>query len=124
GDGDDGVLQARRRRGVRPGRAGQRLGGWAADAAVRRSESDASDRPADRSGPVAASAGDASHNCSTTTRVIGRRMQRRSFLKSATVGVAAGTIAAPAIAQSQPAIQWRMAASWPKSLDTLFGAAE
>jgi hypothetical protein len=51
-------------------------------------------------------------------------MQRRSFLKNAAVGVAAGTMAAPAIAQSQPAIQWRMAASWPKSLDTLFGAAE
>ena len=51
-------------------------------------------------------------------------MQRRSFLKNAAVGVAAGTIAAPAIAQSQPAIQWRMAASWPKSLDTLFGGAE
>ncbi len=51
-------------------------------------------------------------------------MKRRSFLKSAAAGVTAGAIAAPAIAQSQPAIQWRMAASWPKSLDTLFGSAE
>ena len=51
-------------------------------------------------------------------------MKRRSFLKKAAVGVAAGTVAAPAIAQSQPSIQWRMAASWPKSLDTLFGGAE
>ncbi len=51
-------------------------------------------------------------------------MQRRSFLKKAAVGVAAGTVAAPAIAQSQPAIQWRMAASWPKSLDTIYGAAD
>ena len=51
-------------------------------------------------------------------------MHRRSFLKTATAGVAAGAVAAPAIAQSQPAIQWRMAASWPKSLDTLFGGAE
>ncbi len=51
-------------------------------------------------------------------------MQRRSFLKKATAGVAAGAVAAPAIAQSQPAIQWRMAASWPKSLDTLYGGAE
>ena len=51
-------------------------------------------------------------------------MQRRSFLRNAAVGVAAGTMAAPAIAQSQPAVQWRMAASWPKSLDTLFGGAE
>ena len=51
-------------------------------------------------------------------------MQRRSFLKKAGAGLAAATVAAPAIAQSQPAVQWRMAASWPKSLDTLFGGAE
>jgi TRAP-type mannitol/chloroaromatic compound transport system substrate-binding protein len=51
-------------------------------------------------------------------------MQRRSFLKKAAAGVAASTVAAPAIAQSQPAIQWRLAASWPKSLDTLYGGAE
>jgi TRAP-type mannitol/chloroaromatic compound transport system substrate-binding protein len=51
-------------------------------------------------------------------------MKRRSFLKKAAAGVAATTVAAPAIAQSQPTIHWRMAASWPKSLDTLFGGAE
>src|SRR5256885_4752111 len=51
-------------------------------------------------------------------------MQRRSFLKKAAAGVAAGAVAAPAIAQSQPSIQWRLAASWPKSLDTLYGGAE
>ncbi|HEX5093470.1 MAG TPA: TRAP transporter substrate-binding protein [Burkholderiales bacterium] len=51
-------------------------------------------------------------------------MKRRSFLKKAAAGVAAGAVAAPAIAQSQPTIQWRLAASWPKSLDTLFGGAE
>ena len=51
-------------------------------------------------------------------------MKRRSFLKKAAVGVAASTVAAPAIAQSQPTITWRMAASWPKSLDTIFGGAE
>ena len=51
-------------------------------------------------------------------------MQRRSFLKKAAAGVAAGAVAAPALAQSQPAIQWRMAASWPKSLDTIYGAAD
>jgi len=51
-------------------------------------------------------------------------MKRRSFLKKAAAGLAAGTVAAPAIAQSQPKIQWRLAASWPKSLETLFGGAE
>ena len=50
-------------------------------------------------------------------------MKRRSFLTGAAAGVA-GTVAAPAIAQSQPSVQWRIAASWPKSLDTLFGGVE
>jgi TRAP-type mannitol/chloroaromatic compound transport system substrate-binding protein len=51
-------------------------------------------------------------------------MERRSFLKKAAAGVAASAVAAPAIAQSNPKIQWRLAASWPKSLDTLFGGAD
>ncbi|MCC6608764.1 MAG: TRAP transporter substrate-binding protein DctP [Burkholderiales bacterium] len=52
-------------------------------------------------------------------------MERRSFLKKAAVGgLAAGTVAAPAIVRAQPKIQWRMAASWPKSLATLYGTAE
>ncbi|AWB08824.1 hypothetical protein A6A40_27845 (plasmid) [Azospirillum humicireducens] len=56
-------------------------------------------------------------------------MKRRAFLTSAGAGIAAagtvGTIAAPAIAQgSQPEIKWRMASSYPKSLDTIYGAAE
>jgi TRAP-type mannitol/chloroaromatic compound transport system substrate-binding protein len=51
-------------------------------------------------------------------------MTRRSFLRSAATGVAVGTVATPALAQSQPTISWRMATSWPKSLDTLYGGAE
>lgn len=53
-------------------------------------------------------------------------MNRRSFLKNASAGaLAAGaTVSAPAIAQSEPAIRWRMASSFPKSLDNIFGAAE
>jgi TRAP-type mannitol/chloroaromatic compound transport system substrate-binding protein len=51
-------------------------------------------------------------------------MKRRSIQKKAAAGLAVGGVAAPAIAQSQPTIQWRLAASWPKSLDTLFGGAE
>ncbi len=51
-------------------------------------------------------------------------MNRRKFLAAGGVGLAAGTIAAPAIAQSMPTLNWRMACSWPKSLDTLFGGAE
>src|SRR6267378_239910 len=55
-------------------------------------------------------------------------MQRRKFLRTAGVGggavVAAGTLAAPAIAQSMPELKWRLASSFPKSLDTLYGAGE
>ena len=55
-------------------------------------------------------------------------MQRRKFLRTAGVGggavAAAGTLAAPAIAQSMPELKWRLASSFPKSLDTLFGAGE
>jgi TRAP-type mannitol/chloroaromatic compound transport system substrate-binding protein len=51
-------------------------------------------------------------------------VERRSFLKKAGVGLAAGAVAAPAIAQNAPTIKWRMASSFPKSLDTLHGSAE
>ncbi|MES2198009.1 MAG: TRAP transporter substrate-binding protein [Pseudomonadota bacterium] len=52
-------------------------------------------------------------------------MKRRDFIKVTGAGVVgAAAMAAPAIAQSAPEIKWRMAASWPKSLDTLFGGAE
>jgi TRAP-type mannitol/chloroaromatic compound transport system substrate-binding protein len=54
-----------------------------------------------------------------------RPMKRREFLKAAGVGVATTTaIAAPAVAQSMPEIKWRNTASWPKSLDTLYGGVE
>jgi len=51
-------------------------------------------------------------------------MKRRQFLKSAGLGLAASAVAAPAIAQSAPELKWRLTASWPKSLDTLYGACE
>ena len=55
-------------------------------------------------------------------------MDRRSFLTKATVGgvaaAGAATLAAPAIAQENPKITWRVTSSFPKALDTIFGAAE
>ncbi|MBK8537602.1 MAG: TRAP transporter substrate-binding protein [Candidatus Competibacteraceae bacterium] len=62
-------------------------------------------------------------------------MQRREFIKQAGLGLAAvaGTTALPVIAQSPspqptptalPTIKWRMASSFPKSLDTIYGAGE
>ncbi|MFZ0176267.1 MAG: twin-arginine translocation signal domain-containing protein, partial [Pseudolabrys sp.] len=48
-------------------------------------------------------------------------MKRRQFLTAMGAGAAATAIAAPAIAQSSPTLKWRLTASWPKSLDTLYG---
>src|SRR3954465_2687551 len=54
----------------------------------------------------------------------GEPVKRRQFIASAAAGVAAGAVAKPAIAQSHPDIQWRLSSTFPKSLDTLYGAAE
>ena len=51
-------------------------------------------------------------------------MERRSFLKKAGAGLAVGAVAMPAVAQNAPTIKWRLASSFPKSLDTIYGAAE
>ncbi len=51
-------------------------------------------------------------------------MKRRSFITGAAAGLAAGAAAAPAIVHAQPAINWRLASSFPKSLDTIFGASD
>jgi TRAP-type mannitol/chloroaromatic compound transport system substrate-binding protein len=51
-------------------------------------------------------------------------MKRRQFLGAAGAGLAAASIAKPAIAQSSPEVKWRLTSSFPKSLDTLYGAAE
>lgn len=53
-------------------------------------------------------------------------MQRRNFLKHAGVGVAAAAVPTLSAAQaaSLPTIKWRCQSSFPKNLDTIFGAGE
>jgi TRAP-type mannitol/chloroaromatic compound transport system substrate-binding protein len=51
-------------------------------------------------------------------------MKRRDFLKVSAAGAAAAAVASPAIAQSSPEIKWRLASSFPKSLDTIYGGGE
>src|SRR5258705_10643324 len=55
-------------------------------------------------------------------------MERRKFLKSAGAGVAAGAAMMPTLSRAQaaalPEVKWRLASSFAKSLDTIYGAAE
>jgi TRAP-type mannitol/chloroaromatic compound transport system substrate-binding protein len=57
-------------------------------------------------------------------------MKRRVMFKNAGrfgaagVAAAASAISAPAIAQSMPEVKWRCTSSFPKALDTIYGAAE
>ncbi len=51
-------------------------------------------------------------------------MERRSFVRSAGIAGVLATGVAPAIVQAQANLRWRLASSFPRSLDTLFGVAE
>ena len=51
-------------------------------------------------------------------------MQRRKFIQGAGMAGILATGTAPAFAQGGPEIRWRLASSFPKSLDTIYGAAE
>jgi TRAP-type mannitol/chloroaromatic compound transport system substrate-binding protein len=46
------------------------------------------------------------------------------LLKAGALGAGAVALAKPAIAQSMPQLKWRLTSSFPRSLDTLYGAAE
>ena len=50
-------------------------------------------------------------------------MQRRDFIRSAGIGAVAAGFSRQSSADS-PSIKWRLASSFPKSLDTLYGAGE
>ncbi|MEO6363042.1 MAG: TRAP transporter substrate-binding protein [Caldimonas sp.] len=51
-------------------------------------------------------------------------MQRRSFIRNSGIAGVLAAGAAPAIVHAQANIRWRLASSFPKSLDTIYGAAE
>ncbi|MFM1979506.1 MAG: hypothetical protein RLZ68_771, partial [Pseudomonadota bacterium] len=50
-------------------------------------------------------------------------MDRRSIIKNAGIAGVLAAGAAPAV-HAQAAVRWRLSSSFPKALDTIFGAAE
>ena len=54
--------------------------------------------------------------------MLGRINRRRILAGGAGFGAAA--VSSPALADAQPVLKWRMTSSFPKSLDTIFGASE
>jgi TRAP-type mannitol/chloroaromatic compound transport system substrate-binding protein len=51
-------------------------------------------------------------------------MERRKFVSGAGLAGVLAAGAAPAIVHAQAALRWRLASSFPKSLDTIYGGAE
>ena len=51
-------------------------------------------------------------------------MERRSFIRHSGLAGVLAAGAAPALVHAQASIRWRLASSFPKSLDTIFGGAE
>jgi TRAP-type mannitol/chloroaromatic compound transport system substrate-binding protein len=51
-------------------------------------------------------------------------MKRRQFLTALGAGAGVAAVAKPAIAQSAPEIKWRLASSFPKSLETVYSGGE
>ena len=50
-------------------------------------------------------------------------MDRRSLIKNAGIAGVLAAGVAPAV-HAQAAVRWRLASSFPKSLDTIFGSAD
>ncbi len=50
-------------------------------------------------------------------------IQRRALLRGSLAAAVATAVASPAIAQSAPQVRWRLTTSYPKSLDTIYGAS-
>ena len=50
-------------------------------------------------------------------------MDKRRFIQAG-LAASAAAVSAPALAQAGPNVRWRIASSFPKSLDTIYGGAE
>jgi TRAP-type mannitol/chloroaromatic compound transport system substrate-binding protein len=59
-----------------------------------------------------------------TVKVNRRQIVGASVAGLSVAGLGAASLSAPALADNQPAIKWRLTSSFPKNLDTIYGAAE
>ena len=59
-----------------------------------------------------------------TTKIKRRGVVAGAGFATAGIAAAASSLPKPAIAQSSPEVKWRLTSSFPKSLDTIYGAAE
>jgi TRAP-type mannitol/chloroaromatic compound transport system substrate-binding protein len=51
-------------------------------------------------------------------------VERRDFLTHGGIAGVLAAASAPALAQALPQVKWRLASSYPKTLDTLIGACD
>ena len=51
-------------------------------------------------------------------------MSRRNFLKGVAAAGFGGALSAPAVAQPTPTVTWRLTSSFPRTLDTIYAAAD
>jgi TRAP-type mannitol/chloroaromatic compound transport system substrate-binding protein len=51
-------------------------------------------------------------------------MKRGNFLRFTTGGLVTTALAAPALAQTPQQVSWRLQSSYPRSLETLYGACD
>lgn len=53
-----------------------------------------------------------------------RSLDRRAFVSAAGLGAGGAALSAPALAQAQPKLTWRMPSSFGRNLDALYGSAQ
>lgn len=65
-----------------------------------------------------------SRQTNNTHKSDSQQIRRRHLMRAAGGALATAVVATPATAQTNPRVKWRLASSWPKSLDTIYGVSD